>query len=610
MKRIWFVLVFSVLLTLTFSSVTRAERLPDTAQTKCYNDQQGEISPCPLPGEPFYGQDGNYVINAPSYTKLGQNGVELPDTATPEEGWLMTRDNVTGLIWEVKTGESASHTYTWGQTTVFLQELNGNAFGGYGDWRLPQVKELTGITARNTYNPAVNTGFFPNTPQGQFSLHWTSTDQAGDDDHAWVVGFYQGHFTADFAKSTSWYVRAVRGEPLKESLFRDNGDGTVTDESTGLMWLQQTGGPMTWSDALAYCESLPITQSAGYSDWRLPNVIELQSLVDYDDDTEPVIDGGVFPDAQAERYWSSTSRASSPANAWVVDFRDGESDTENKSDLEDTYYVRAVRGGQNQLPGHLFITSPSQATRWVIGRAMDITWETPPEVTGNVKIAVSHDGGKTFDTVTPAEGTANDGAYDWTVTGPDSFNVMVKIEPVDEPFQGMGTTQGLLKVETNQAPSEPADPSPADQAEDQSTDTDISWAASTDPDPEDTVTYKVYFGTSSALTDPVATGYTPTTYDPGTLKCNATYYWKIVACDNNEGCTEGPVWRFSTPSVPGDVNGDCQVDLTDAVLAFEVVIGLEPGEPVLVGADVNGDGKIGVAEVLYILQVIANLRTP
>ena len=61
--------------------------------------------------------------------------------------------------------------------------------------------------------------------------------------------------------------------------FVDNGDGTITDHATGLMWTKVDGGsPMNWEDALAYAEDL---DAAGYDDWRLPDAKELQSIVDY-----------------------------------------------------------------------------------------------------------------------------------------------------------------------------------------------------------------------------------------------------------------------------------------------------------------------------------------
>lgn len=87
--------------TLTVTVGTGAVPVPDTGQTKCYNNSE-EIT-CPQPGEDFHGQDAQYTINPHSYTKMGQNDVVLPDTDAQAEGWIMTKDNVTGLIWEVKT---------------------------------------------------------------------------------------------------------------------------------------------------------------------------------------------------------------------------------------------------------------------------------------------------------------------------------------------------------------------------------------------------------------------------------------------------------------------------------------------------------------------------
>ncbi len=122
-----------------------ANSLPDTGQTKCYDDTQ-EIS-CPQPGGPFYGQDAQYVTNPQSYTKLDANGNDLPD-GTPWP-WVMVRDNVTGLIWEVKTDDDSIHdkdnTYTWERAMDFGTTLNAVQFGGCSDWRLPTAKELASI---------------------------------------------------------------------------------------------------------------------------------------------------------------------------------------------------------------------------------------------------------------------------------------------------------------------------------------------------------------------------------------------------------------------------------------------------------------------------------
>jgi len=112
----------------------------------------------------------------------------------------------------------------------------------------------------------------------------------------------------------------------------------------------------------------------------------------------------------------------------------------------------------------------------------------------------------------------------------------------------------------NQAPNVPSDPSPEDAAAHVDVDADLFWTGG-DPNSEDTVTYDVYFGT----TDPppqVAWDLSDTSYDPGTMILGTTYYWQIVAWDNHDTSTAGPVWSFiaddNCPDVynPGQENAD------------------------------------------------------
>jgi len=119
----------------------------------------------------------------------------------------------------------------------------------------------------------------------------------------------------------------------------DNGDGTVTDTDTGLMWQKDTAlGTYTWEQALSYCESSTL---AGYNDWRLPNRNELQSIVDYSR-YNPSIDP-IFSNTVSSSYWSSTTNAGYPGLAWFVFFGYGDVNGYEKSGY---YYVRAVRAGQ------------------------------------------------------------------------------------------------------------------------------------------------------------------------------------------------------------------------------------------------------------------------
>ena len=124
--------------------------------------------------------------------------------------------------------------------------------------------------------------------------------------------------------------------------FTDHGNGTVTDNLTGLMWTKdvaQIPGTMTWQAALDACNSLDY---AGYDDWRLPNVNELYSLIDRSNYNPALPSGHPFTNETSSYYWSSTTYAG-PSNAWHVNFGIGGVSGYYKANYG---YVRAVRGGQ------------------------------------------------------------------------------------------------------------------------------------------------------------------------------------------------------------------------------------------------------------------------
>ncbi len=132
-------------------------------------------------------------------------------------------------------------------------------------------------------------------------------------------------------------VEVTKGAPNLES-YTDNADGTVTDNVTELVW-QQLTPPLNYTEpeALAYCTGLRL---AGYTDWRLPSVVELVSIVDtgtYD----PSIDSTFFPGTSAVGfYWSSTQFAGDVGSMWGVYFNNGYSDY---NDASIAYSVRCVR---------------------------------------------------------------------------------------------------------------------------------------------------------------------------------------------------------------------------------------------------------------------------
>jgi len=285
--------------------------LPDTGQTTCYN-QAGTVITCPAPGAAL-AQDGSYPKNPMSFTD------NLDSTVT---------DNNTGLMWQQNVD---AVTRTWDVAGTYC---TGLTTGGYTDWRLPNENELMSIVDYGTFNPSINTTLFPGTVA---SCCWSSTPYAGNVTHAWHVYFLNGVVSYYF-KTSSYYVRCVRGtQTTSASFFIDMGDGTVTDNTTGLMWQQADDATTrTWEQAITYCEGLSL---AGFTDWRLPNVKELGSMVD-NTVINPSINTVFFPSAISSNYWSSTTYAGNVTFAWYVVFSSGDVSSSVKTSSN---YVRCVR---------------------------------------------------------------------------------------------------------------------------------------------------------------------------------------------------------------------------------------------------------------------------
>ena len=149
------------------------------------------------------------------------------------------------------------------------------------------------------------------------------------------------------------------GEPLS---YTDNADGTITDNNTGLLWeklgqdgsIHDVGNTYTWNEAFSvHVASLNSTSFAGHSDWRLPNVKELQSILNYGTSNpavSPAFNANCTPGCMATTcsctaasfYWSSSSFAANPSLPWLLDFFTGGTATPSKTTY---WFMRAVRGG-------------------------------------------------------------------------------------------------------------------------------------------------------------------------------------------------------------------------------------------------------------------------
>lgn len=281
----------------------------ETGQKDCYNADGQVITP-PDPGEPFYGQDAQFQ-NAPFAFKDLGNGV--------------VQDLNTGLMWQQVP---VSRTFTWYEAAEYCNSLE---LGGYDDWRLPGAKELYSIENFENGWPYLDTTYFKLasgriTKDEQYwtSNHYVGTTVEGREDAAFGINFVTGHIKAYPANASGpiggKYVRAVRGDQYGTNDFVDNGDGTVTDKATGLMWSKIDFGPFDWPTALHFADT---STFAGYSDWRLPDVKELQSIVDYSRSPSATDAANVGPaidplfsctkitneagDADYGYYWTSTS---------------------------------------------------------------------------------------------------------------------------------------------------------------------------------------------------------------------------------------------------------------------------------------------------------------
>lgn len=266
------------------------KRLPDTGETTSYTTT--------------FGEDNDYTINPPYFTINGNGTVT---------------DTVTGLMWQQKDG---------GEMTIerAIYYCDTLTLGGYTDWRLPLPHEGFSILNHQYANPAVNTTVFTTTTAQYW---WTSERQANDTTKIWVtnagggIGNHPKSETISAGGTKIFSARAVRDvtpPPTIPNRFTDNGNGTITDNLTTLVWQKIVySDSITWEQALTYADTLALN---GNTDWRLPNIKELESI---DDESlvNPSINRTFFSTMVTNKYWSSSSLPNQPTKAWYLDTQFG-----------------------------------------------------------------------------------------------------------------------------------------------------------------------------------------------------------------------------------------------------------------------------------------------
>lgn len=310
MKRL-LALLIAIWLTAVWAAPLAAEDLPDTGLITCYSNL-GVLTPCPTEGQPFYGQDAQYV------------GAQ-PDPRFWDNGDGTVSDLVTGLRWD-KSDDGA--TRNWQEAFDYCIDRNA---------KLPTLFQLETIVDYKRYGPATD----PELTTQATGTYWSKTSITstfpGLPDSAWLIHFYKGRSERrDKENYERHYVRCVRGE-WDIGLGPYSGWNTVTDSTTGLIWQKDRGSFNTWQEALAHCEALG---QDGRS-WRLPNIRELRSIIH--PAAYPAIDTDFF-ETEHEAYWSSTTAADSASSAWSVEFEQGRAWTTEGS-KSNYHYVRCVSGG-------------------------------------------------------------------------------------------------------------------------------------------------------------------------------------------------------------------------------------------------------------------------
>jgi hypothetical protein len=313
MKKIILFSYFFLIAFISFGQVAVKTmlRLPDTGEITSYTST--------------FGEDADYSINVPFFTINGNGTVT---------------DTVTGLMWQQTDGGEM----TIENAVIYCDTLT---LGGYTDWRLPSAHEAFGILNLQYANPALDATVFTTTDAEYW---WTSTFQANDNTFVWVtnsgggIGNHPKSETVSAGGIKRFHVIAVRDITTPSVItnhFTDNGNGTITDNLTNLVWQKTSyADTITWEQTLVYADTLSLT---GTSDWRLPNIKELQSIND-ESLVNPSVNTNFFSNIGVKKYWSSTTLPNQTTKAWYFDTQFGITTYDTKTIKHN---LICVRGNQN-----------------------------------------------------------------------------------------------------------------------------------------------------------------------------------------------------------------------------------------------------------------------
>ena len=326
-----------------------------TGQKNCYTSR-GEIVPCKGTG-----QDGEFQFGAYKEPRFKIQGE-------------IVEDLLTGLFWP-QNANILGFPLPWEEALLVVKDLNRQNFLGFSDWRLPNRRELRSLVFLEAKNPVLP----PNHPFKNIfhGWYWTSTTAAINPRYAWNIHFGGGRmfYSRKDEERLLWPVRGenkylfatgqkicfdAKGEKINCRHTGQDGDyqtgiswneyrfemygEIVRDTLTGLIWTCNADlarGLTTWEEAFEIIKKLNRIKYGGFSDWRLPNINELESLVDCAEHSPALSNRHPFKNVR-EFYWSSTTSFYDPLWSWALYLTKGATGVGLKKGRH--FYVWAVRG--------------------------------------------------------------------------------------------------------------------------------------------------------------------------------------------------------------------------------------------------------------------------
>jgi hypothetical protein len=290
-------------------------------------------------------------------------------------------DGYTGLMWS-RDASLTEFPVTWMEAFDFVQNLNHDLYQNYGNWRLPNRRELLSLISHDRINPALPADHpFENLFHGYY---WSASTSARLPRQAWYIHFggakvYRGMKHASYMV---WPVRSIGRQPVnvfftgQHKCFDEKGnaisciknplqhaavqsgiewpkprfeiDGdTVADRLSGLSWTRNASYSntfITWKDAMHMVQQMNIKMDFGFNDWRIPHILELESLIDLEMHS-PALPADHPFDNIHDFYWSGTTSIYETRYAWALYMQDGALGVGFKANPE--FLLWPVRGRSN-----------------------------------------------------------------------------------------------------------------------------------------------------------------------------------------------------------------------------------------------------------------------